>query len=212
MIELKNVSKAYNSKWIFRNLSLQIDKNEFVTLVGESGSGKTTLLNLMGLLERPDEGSIKVQGLENPQNKDIRKLRRYHFGYIFQNYALLEHDTVKNNILLASKYNEKFQNEMVNEVINTVGLDVGMLQKRVYELSGGEQQRLAIARVLLKPCDIIFADEPTGNLDEQNKFKIIDLLLKLKEAGKTIICVTHDQDVAKSSDRTINIQDLKDKL
>lgn len=200
MIELKNINKKFNEKIVLNNFSLSIKEKEFISIKGKSGSGKTTILNIIGLLEKVDSGSIQIDNYINPTEKEIKFLRRYRFGYIFQNYALIEEETVRSNLILAKKYKKNFIESDLIKVLNKVGLPNNILNKKVYKLSGGEQQRLAIARILLKPCDIILADEPTGNLDDYNKKIIVDLL---KSLNKTIICVTHDDYVAKNSDRTI---------
>ncbi|GGD84546.1 ABC transporter ATP-binding protein [Paenibacillus nasutitermitis] len=205
MIQLENVSKSFDGKMILTDFSVSISNNEFVTVMGKSGSGKTTLLNLMGLLDVPDKGNIKIMNVLNPRTKDIEKLRRYHFGYIFQNYVLIENKTVQENLLLSAKFRPNMsRNELIN-ALSRVKLDESFLEKKVYQLSGGEQQRLAVARIIIKPCDIIFADEPTGNLDEHNKRMILSLFQELREEGKTIICVTHDREIAEHSSRTINL-------
>lgn len=204
MIELKNVSKKFEGKIILSDFSVKITENEFITIIGRSGSGKTTLLNIMGLLDRPDEGIVKIFNNDNPSGKSLMKLRRYYFGFIFQNFVLMNNKTVKENLLLSTKYNTSNNIDIIS-ALSEVHLEQSILTKKVYQLSGGEQQRLAIARVMLKPCSIIFADEPTGNLDHYNKEIILSLLLKLKQKGKTIICVTHDTDIAEKSTRTITL-------
>lgn len=203
MIELLNINKSYGQKIILKDFSIKINKNEFITIMGKSGSGKTTLLNIIGLLEKPDNGIVRIATKANPNNKEIQYLRRYKLGYIFQNYALLENETVKSNLLLAIKYNKKFEEGMLLKVLEEVELNSSILNEKVYKLSGGEQQRVAIARILLKPCDIILADEPTGNLDEYNKKKIISLLSRMKTLNKTVICATHDYYISNISDNTI---------
>ena len=203
MIELLDINKSYGEKVILKDFSVKVSKNEFITIVGKSGSGKTTLLNIIGLLEKPDNGTIKIMTKTNPNKKEIQFLRRYNLGYIFQNYALLENETVKSNLLLATKYNKDFKEDMVLDVLEKVELNSDILNEKVYKLSGGEQQRIAIARILLKPCEIILADEPTGNLDEYNKKKIVSLLSKMKGLNKTLVCVTHDSYISNISDNTI---------
>lgn len=203
MIELNNVSKAFSGKKVLSNFSLSILDGEFITFMGKSGSGKTTLLNLIGLLDRPDEGELTVLGCVNPKAKEMEKLRRYHFGYIFQNYVLMDNKTVEENLLLSTKFRPKASKTELIESLNQVQMDESYLQKKVFQLSGGEQQRLAIARIMIKPCNIILADEPTGNLDEENKKMVLALFHKLQDDGKTIVCVTHDQKIAEQSDRTI---------
>ena len=205
MIQLIGVKKQFEGKTILSDFSINISQNEFVTIMGKSGSGKTTLLNIMGLLDAPDQGTVKVLDYENPKNKDIQQLRRYHFGYVFQNYVLMDNKTVKENLLLSTKYSSKVNKSDLTGALETVQLNENFLRKKVYQLSGGEQLRLAIARIILKPCDIIFADEPTGNLDDYNKKIILSLFRKLQQTGKTIVCVTHDQEIADQSNRTIKL-------
>lgn len=205
MIELLDVNKSFGEKVILKDFSMKVNKNEFVTITGKSGSGKTTILNIIGLLEKFDAGTVKIMNKSNPTKKEIQSLRRYNLGYIFQNYALLENETVQSNLLLATKYNKDFKEDMLFDVLERVELNKNILAEKVYKLSGGEQQRIAIARTLLKPCDIILADEPTGNLDEYNKKQIGSLLSKMKDLNKTIVCVTHDPYISNLSDNTISL-------
>ncbi|UQZ46153.1 ABC transporter ATP-binding protein [Bacillus sp. PK3-037] len=205
MIELKSISKSFDGKSVLSNFSIHIEENEFVSIVGKSGSGKTTLLNIISLLDYPDEGEVVILGYENPKSKEVMKLRRENLGYIFQNYVLMDNETVLTNLLLSTAYAKDFDKNKLSEALEMVGLDKSFLKKKVYQLSGGEQQRVAIARIILKPCDIILADEPTGNLDEYNKNIILSLFHQLKKMGKTIICVTHDPEIAGCSDRVINL-------
>ncbi|MDQ0927825.1 putative ABC transport system ATP-binding protein [Bacillus atrophaeus] len=205
MITLNNISKSFDKKSVLSNFSIQIKENEFVSIVGKSGSGKTTLLNILSLLDTPHTGDVEILGYRNPKPKEVMKLRRENLGYIFQNYVLMDNETVSTNLLLSTAYAEDFGKEKLSEALEMVGLDKSFLKKKVYQLSGGEQQRVAIARIILKPCDIILADEPTGNLDDYNKNTILALFHQLKDMGKTIICVTHDQEIANCSDRVINL-------
>ncbi|MCY8917348.1 ATP-binding cassette domain-containing protein [Bacillus atrophaeus] len=205
MITLNNISKSFDKKSVLSNFSIQIKENEFVSIVGKSGSGKTTLLNILSLLDTPHTGDVEILGYRNPKPKEVMKLRRENLGYIFQNYVLMDNETVSTNLLLSTAYAEDFGKEKLSEALEMVGLDKSFLKKKVYQLSGGEQQRVAIARIILKPCDIILADEPTGNLDDYNKNIILALFHQLKDMGKTIICVTHDQEIANCSDRVINL-------
>lgn len=207
MLDLLEINKSYAKKSILKNFSMKVSKNEFITITGKSGSGKTTLLNIIGLLERPDNGTVKIMGKTNPRKKETQLLMRNNLGYIFQNYALLENETVKSNLLLATRYNRNFKSEMLFNVLDTVQLNKNVLNEKVYKLSGGEQQRIAIARILLKPCDIILADEPTGNLDEYNKKQIASILCEMKNLNKTIVCVTHDSYIASVSDNTIVLKE-----
>ncbi|MFB5198578.1 ATP-binding cassette domain-containing protein [Neobacillus sp. KR4-4] len=205
MINLNGIKKTFGEKTILSNFSVKIQDKEFVSIVGKSGSGKTTALNIMGLLEEPDEGDIEILGHLNPNEKIKLNLRRQHLGFIFQNFVLIDNETVEQNLLLSSVYKETFSKKQLPEALELVGLDHSYLNKKIFQLSGGEQQRIAIARIILKPCNIIFADEPTGNLDDYNKNIILSLFYKLKDMGKTIVCVTHDKNIAKGSDRIIEI-------
>lgn len=206
MIELKDICKSFGDHVVLKNFSLKINKNEFIAIIGESGAGKTTILNMISMIDKPDSGSISINGENSFSKKDIQNLRRYVFGYIFQNYALIENDTVKENLLLSKKYRKNFKEKELEESLEKVGISKEYLGHKVCKLSGGEQQRIAIARTMLKPCEIILADEPTGNLDTSNKEKIIHLFKELKKEGKTIVCVTHDEEMAKSADRIIDLK------
>ena len=209
IIELNNITKQYGSKKLFDNFSLKINKNELVALTGPSGKGKTTILNMIGLLEKFDAGELLIDGQKNIKvnSSKATKILREKIGYLFQNYALVDDETVYYNLDLALKYvknNRKEKNELIKKALSDVGLE-GFEKRKIYELSGGEQQRIAIARIILKPCEIILADEPTGSLDEKNKDIVLDLLKKLNKKGKTIVLVTHDEFVANQCDRIINI-------
>lgn len=205
MITLNNISKKYNEKNIVRNFNLKINKGEFISIVGESGSGKTTLLNIIGLLEKQTSGDIVVMGIKNPTSKELTKLQREFYGYVFQNYALIEEDSVQTNLKLALKYNKVIDKQAeINRALKLVGLE-GYNKKKVFELSGGEQQRLALARIMLKKCEIILADEPTGNLDNKNRDIVFNILKDLNKQGKTIVIVTHDNYIANNCDKIIKL-------
>lgn len=206
IVELKNICKTFGNHTVLKDFSLQIKGNEFVAIIGESGAGKTTILNIISMLEKPDAGEVVINGNNHFTKKEIQNLRRYVYGYIFQNYVLIEEETVKENLLISKKYRKNFKEQELEEVVAKVGLPKEYLDHKVYELSGGEQQRVAIARIMLKPCEIILADEPTGNLDVHNKKKVIKLFQQMKTEGKTIICVTHDEQMAKKADRIIYLQ------
>ena len=205
MITLNNISKKYNEKNIVRNFNLKINKGEFISIVGESGSGKTTLLNIIGLLEKQTSGDIVVMGIKNPTSKELTKLQREFYGYVFQNYALIEEDSVQTNLKLALKYNKVIDKQAeINRALKLVGLE-GYNKKKVFEHSGGEQQRLALARIMLKKCEIILADEPTGNLDNKNRDIVFNILKDLNKQGKTIVIVTHDNYIANKCDKIIKL-------
>ena len=205
MIELLDISKSFGDKKVLSNLSLSINDNEYLCITGESGTGKTTLLNIIGLLEKPDTGKVIINGKEYFKQKDIRELRRNFFGYVFQDFLLLSEKTVEKNIRLSEYGSNNNDSKRVHEVISKVGLDSSYLNMKVGYLSGGEQQKVSLARVLFKHFELILADELTGNLDYKNKMDIINIFREIKISGKTIICVTHDKDVAESADRVISL-------
>ena len=175
--------------------------------MGDSGVRKSTLLNMIGLLERPDSGSLTICGEENPQinSKTTTLLQRNILGYLFQNYALVDNMTVNQNLDIALEYRKVKNRKLAKkQALERVGLS-GKLKNKVFELSGGEQQRIAIARLMLKPCEIILADEPTGSLDDNNRDIVIGLLKEFNEQGKTIIIVTHDKVVSGVCERVVQL-------
>ncbi len=195
MIEVKRLSKAYGQREILHEVDLRLKKGRSLAITGKSGCGKSTLLNLIGLLERPDSGKILRSGEDIAVGSHrATKWIRYQLGYLFQNYALIEEDTVEENIRLAMKYrrDKADQRELLQESIERVGL-AGLEKQKVYTLSGGEQQRVALARLFVKPCEYILADEPTGNLDDENSRRIMKLLLEFSKKGKALLVVTHDR-------------------
>jgi len=205
MLEVKNISKSFNHEPVVSNFNLKIKKGEFLAITGESGKGKTTILNMLGLLEKPDSGEINIDGIKNPNKKQTMLLQRHTLGYLFQNYALIENESVEQNLKIALEYQKNIDKKsVIKEALEFVGLR-GVLDKKIYQLSGGEQQRVALARVYIKQADYIFADEPTGNLDAKNRDKVFELLKKLNEEGKTIIFVTHDMELAQQAKRHVKI-------
>ena len=208
MIELNKVCKSFKGKKVIKDFSLCIKEGEFVAITGASGTGKTTILNLIGGLIFPDEGEISVLSIKNPTNKAFQILRRDKLGYIFQNFVLMDNETVLENLKISKMYNPEWSIDLAKTYLELVGLNEAYLHKKIYELSGGEQQRVSIVRLLLKKCSIALADEPTGNLDRTNKIIIIDVFKKMKKQGKTIICVTHDEEVALAADRIVEIKAL----
>ncbi|HBZ42429.1 MAG TPA: bacteriocin ABC transporter ATP-binding protein [Erysipelotrichaceae bacterium] len=205
LVEANSIVKSYGSQKVLNGLSFNVETNEIVAIMGKSGTGKSTLLNILGLLDKPDHGDLTLFGLINvrPFSSKASNILRNKIGFLFQNFALIDNKTVEYNIALALKNRRKINKaDVVAGALKKVGLE-GFEKKYIYQCSGGEQQRIAVARLLLKPCELVLADEPTGSLDLQNRDEIIRLLLLLKEVGKTVIIVTHDPTVASRCDRTI---------
>ncbi|MBA8762386.1 cell division ATP-binding protein FtsE [Staphylococcus coagulans] len=192
MIELKNIYKSLGNKPILKNFNYTIEQGDFIIIKGASGKGKSSLLNIIGLLEEPDEGQVSYKGKVIRKEKDKLKFRRDDIAYIYQNYGLLENQSVIDNLTLPLNVSKK-DTASIEEVIQTVGLSNLDMKAKVYTCSGGEQQRIAIARAILKNPTLIIADEPTGNLDEENALNTISLFKALNNKGMTIIMATHDK-------------------
>lgn len=190
MIEIQKLSKSFGSKTLFQDFNLSIEQGEYVVFSGASGCGKTTLLNMIGSLENYDSGHILVDGLDIGNRKNQQKYLREKVGFLFQNFALMEDKTVMENLEIVKKSNRSAVS--IEEVLEKVGME-GSQSSKVYTLSGGEQQRIALARLMIKKCDLILCDEPTGSLDRENGKKIMDLIMGMKQSGKTVILVTHDE-------------------
>lgn len=203
MIEIKEISKAFGDHVIFKDLDLNIEKGEFVVFCGPSGCGKTTLLNIIGGLEKIDEGSLIVDGMDISGKRPKKDYYLTKVGFLFQNFAILENKTVKENIELVQ--NKARTGITVAEALEKVGLK-DKENEKVYKLSGGEQQRVAVARLLFKKCDIVLADEPTGSLDRANGDNILKLLHMLNDMGKTIVLVTHDDKIIEREKRVIRLE------
>ena len=201
-IDLLNVSKSFGSKKIFTDLNLKFESGKSYALIGGSGSGKSTLLNIIGRLEKIDSGNVLVD------KQDIWKIKERTFfkntvGYVFQNYSLIENKTVYDNLKLITK-----DKKIITEVLEKVGLSSDYLHQKIYELSGGQAQRVAIARMLMKPRKIILADEPTGALDGEIGKEIIRLLLNERDEDKYVIIATHDPAVYNKVDVIIDMKDI----
>ncbi|MDD7182302.1 ABC transporter ATP-binding protein [Peptostreptococcus porci] len=210
MIKLENIEKTYGNKKIFSDYCLNIEKGEFIAIFGVSGCGKSSLLNCIGLLDDIDKGNIFIDGVKiNKVNSKVAMLvRRHKIAYMFQTYALVEESSVFENLKLAFEYKKNKKKDIISEKIDYVLEKLDLLDKKfnyVYELSGGEQQRVAFARVLLQDPEIILADEPTGSLDRCNKLKILELLSEEHKKGKTIVVVSHDEEIKKYSSRVIEL-------
>ncbi len=209
VIRIENINKSFGNKILFEDLNFSIDLGEMVAITGKSGCGKSTLLNILGLIEPFDSGIYTLFDQTNvPINsKQATQIIRDHINYLFQNFALIENESVENNLLIGlhyTKLNRIDKKRRIEDALMRVGLD-GYAGIRVNQLSGGEQQRVAIARIMLKQGDLILADEPTGSLDEENREIILGLLKELNKEGKTIVIVTHDMYVACQCDRTIKL-------
>jgi len=207
IVEAQSIHKAFGRQIVLQDINFEIHHQEMVAIMGVSGSGKSTLLNILGLLERSDAGTLKLFGQAKikPFSAKASAILRNQIGFLFQNYALIDNKSVEYNLSLAiRKMKTSKKEDEIKRVLKIVDLE-GFEEKIVYQCSGGEQQRIAVARLLLKPCDLILADEPTGSLDLVNRDSIMDLLQLLKAEGKTIIIVTHDPVVAQRCDRIIQL-------
>lgn len=203
MIKIKDVSKSYapHTSFALKDINLDIEPSEFVSIVGQSGTGKTTLVKLLTAEERPDKGNIIIGGwdISNIKHRDIPILRRQ-VGVVFQDFKLFDKKTVFENVAFAAEVCGAPLKEIrtfVPQVLKIVGLET-MAERYPYQLSGGERQRTAIARALIHRPKLLLADEPTGNLDSINTREIIDLLLKINKFGTTVLLVTHNREVVNS--------------
>jgi len=211
MIEISNVTYDYLTKagivHALRGVDLKLEEGKLYAITGRSGSGKTTLLSLMAGLGTPSSGAIFVNGV-NLAQVDRDRFRREHIGMIFQAYYLLPQLTAAENILLSCEIGKKKQKPDVNTLLQEVGLSSFHGKKRSTQLSGGEQQRVAIARAIAADAPILLADEPTGNLDNENSRNIIEILKKMAhEKGKCVVVVTHSEEIAKEADVRYHMSD-----
>lgn len=218
LIELKNVSKVFKTGDIetvaVDNATLTIRKGESIAILGPSGSGKSTLMHIIGLLDTPTSGSYKLSGqpVANYNDRRLAELRRKKVGFIFQTFNLVPRLSAAQNVELPMIYARLSPSKRAKRallLLEQVGIDREHAAKRPNQLSGGQAQRVAIARSLANKPDIVLADEPTGNLDSKTGGQVIDLLKKLNQAGNTLIIVTHDPALAKVAKRTVNIKDGK---
>jgi putative ABC transport system ATP-binding protein len=202
MIAIHHLDKAFGEQKLFQDFSLEIESGEFVIISGASGRGKTTLLNMVGLLEPFDNGELLIDGIQVRGAKAEREYWKNKIGFLFQNFALIENQTVRKNLEIVRA--DARTDYSIDEVLERVGL-LHQKDKKVYSLSGGEQQRIALARLFLKKCDIILADEPTGSLDRANAQLVMQLLLALNAQGKTVLVVTHDESMTTMGKRVIEL-------
>jgi len=212
MLKAKGISKSYGNLQILKNIDLQIDEKEVVSIVGASGAGKTTLLQILSTLEKPDAGEVLINNI-SPFSLSSRKLaafRNEHIGFVYQFHQLLPEFTAVENVALPALIkgeNMKSAQSRANALLQRLGLST-RADHKPSELSGGEQQRVAVARALINNPKIIFADEPSGNLDSKNSKELHELFFQLRdELGQTFVIVTHNEELAKMTDRTIHMAD-----
>lgn len=210
MITAQNIYKSFKGGTVevLKDVSLKIDDGDFVVILGASGSGKSTLMSVLSGLERPDKGEVLCggQNLTEMTDKQLTEFRRENVGFIFQQYYLLPHLTVENNVKLGADLSK---NKDFLKIINSVGLET-KLKSKPFELSGGEQQRVCIARALAKNPKILYLDEPTGALDEKTGREVLDYIVRLKrESGFTMVMVTHNQNIAEVADTGIKMNSGK---
>ncbi len=209
-LHVDSLNKSFGTHHILRDLNLDVSLGECLAIVGPSGCGKSTFLNILGLLEEADSGEIYLDGLSYPaiKGKSAMMIRREKINYIFQSFALIESQTVEQNLLLALNYTKAKKSDKISAIKRQLDR-FGLLDKysiKVNELSGGEKQRVALCRALLKPGDLILADEPTGSLDPKMASLVMNCLIEeSKRIGKTVIIVTHDMDMAKRCDRIVSL-------
>ena len=215
MIQVENVHKSYDLGETFvhalRGVSFNIKVGEFVSIMGPSGSGKSTLMNIVGCLDTPSKGTylLNDRNVGNLDEEQLAGIRNEEIGFVFQKFHLLPRSSALENVALPLKYASVKQSERLTraeEVLDKVGLSNRLTHKPT-ELSGGEQQRVAIARALVNSPSILFADEPTGNLDSKTGHEVLEIFKDLNKKGQTIVVITHEREIAEQSRRTITIKD-----
>jgi len=212
MIDIKDITKSFGSLQVLKGIDLHIDKGEVVSIVGPSGAGKTTLLQIIGTLDRPDTGTICIDGIDVTRlsQKKLADFRNQHLGFVFQFHQLLPEFTAIENIMIPAYIagtSQKQAKKRANELLDFMGLTDRATHKP-NELSGGEKQRVAVARALVNNPAVILADEPSGSLDTKNKEELHQLFFDLRDKfGQTFVIVTHDEQLASITDRTIHLRD-----
>ncbi|WML43790.1 ABC transporter ATP-binding protein [Neobacillus sp. PS3-40] len=204
ILEIDQVTKRYGSLHVLKDMQLTVTEGEWVAIMGPSGSGKSTLLNIIGCMDTPSLGSVKIRGIETAHlnKKQLTELRRDTIGLVFQQFHLIPHLTALENVMLAQYYHSIHDEKEATAALVRVGLGE-RLNHLPGQLSGGEQQRVCIARALINYPSLILADEPTGNLDDENEQIIMDVFKELHREGHTIIMVTHDKEVAENAQKIV---------
>ena len=212
MIELQGITKSFGALQVLKGVDLQVEQGEVVSIIGPSGAGKTTLLQIMGTLDRPDSGRVTIGGVavEQLKERELAAFRNRHIGFVFQFHQLLPEFTALENVMIPAFIAGRTRKESeveARKLLDFMGL-TERAQHKPKELSGGEKQRVAVARALINRPDVILADEPSGSLDTRNKEELYHLFFDLrKQLGQTFVIVTHDEGLAQMTDRTIHIVD-----
>lgn len=212
MIRISDIRKSYGDVEVLKNINLKIEKGEIVSIVGKSGAGKTTLLQIVGTLLRPNSGKVEIGGVDvtSLSEKNVSKFRNQNLGFVFQSHQLLPEFTALENVMLPALINNATRKQCESRAVELLEyLNLGhRLQHKPKEMSGGEQQRVAVARALINAPEVILADEPSGNLDTHNKEELHNLFFDLRDKfNQTFVIVTHDMGLAKMSDRMVTMQD-----
>ena len=205
MMKVTNLTHYYNKDLALENINLEIKSGEFIAIIGESGSGKSTLLSVLSTLLKPTSGDIVYENINYKDIKNIDNFRKNNIGFIFQFHYLINYLSVKENINLA---NEKASKDEIFDLLKLLGIE-NLIDKYPNEISGGQRQRVAIARALINNPKIIFADEPTGNLDSKNSLNVFELFKTFANKGTTIIVATHDKSLAELANKIYEVKDGK---